>query len=425
VRLPSDVRLKAQELVEERFGLHFSKERLADFDRGFIESARASGSPSPAAYLARIDLLPSTSPEWTGLASHLTVGETCFFRDPAYFDALRREVLPALIMARRSRATLRIWSAACSTGEEPYSIAILLDELLRDRSRWDVTILGTDLNPQALGVARRGVYGQWSLREMPTAVRDGYFARSRSHRFTLNAEIRDMVRFECANLVNGLTRGVLAESVDLIVCRNALMYLTPPAATGAIARLQGALAPGGWLLVAPVEASAERFQPLTPVNFPSAIFFWKGSRPEASHVTPPSRTHDAPLGAPSPKTVDPAISREPPRRPEPAPPGAAELLAHAQALADGGRLGEALQMCSAAIAAAPLDPRARRLLSDIHRERGDMKAALSAVRRALFLDPECAEAHSTLGHLLVRQGERQRGLKHLKTAARLGRAGGP
>jgi chemotaxis protein methyltransferase CheR len=428
VRLSDAVRSQARLLVARRLGLDFRDDRQAEFDRGFLEAVRASRIASPEAYLDRLVARSGGSPEWGRLASLLIVGETYFFRDRPCFDALERSVLPALIKARRSEGTrfLRLWSAACATGEEAYSLAILVDRLLPDRALWDITVLATDVDPVALDKARRATYRDWSLRDVPPAMRDRYFAGRGLGAFELVPEIRAMVSFERVNLAEGLPYAAFGKGMDIILCRNVLMYFTQEAAKAVVNRLQTALAIGGWLVVAPAEALAERFRPLTPVNFPQTIFFGKRHGPRK-----PAVLSGRPLPKPRTNTQRVAV-RDAVKAPAHAArvrsegdggaPTAAGLLADARGAADGGDLEAALHLCQAAIARDRLDAEPHRLLAAIHQERGDIAAALSALRRALYLDPDCAGAHLTLGQLLVRRGQRRRGLKHLETAARLGGA---
>lgn len=416
MRVSPGVSHQARALVAERFGLHFPEDRQVDFDRSIVEATRAFRLRGPEAFLARLGTSPATAPEWECLARLLTVGETYFLRDRACFEALERHVLPQLIEARRGRRALRLWSAGCATGEEAYSLAIVLDRLLPDRAAWDIRILGTDLNPASLAVARRGVYRAWSLRDVPPDVRDRHFAPERDA-FVLDPAIRRMVTFESANLAEGLPSAVAPASMDLILCRNMLIYFSAPAVQTAVAGLQAALAKDGWLLVAPAEASAERFRPLAPVNFPGAIFFRAGApRTEPAAARKPAPSARPPRRRPSRAGHTPPHPHPPSA---PAAPDARALLALARAAADRGNLSEAQDLCRAAIGADRLDPEAHRLLAAIHQERGEIAAALDALRRALYLDPDSAEVHLGLGQLLVRQGERRRGQKHLETAARL------
>ena len=422
MRLAGDLAGQARELVAHRLGLRFAEDRHAEMDRTFLETAPSSGQRALEAWLAGLASRPLADPAWKRLIARLTIGETYFWRDHACFEALERHVLPDLIAARRSRRALRVWSAACSTGEEPYSLAILLDRLLLDRAAWNLTVLATDLNPAALATARRGLYRPWALREIPTVVRERYFRGRGARGIEVDPEIRRMVRFETANLAERFPPALIGGAMDLIVCRNALMYLTPESARRAVAHLREALAEDGWLVVAPAEASAEAFRPLRPVNFTGAIFFRAGGAPDKPAQTGPAATVQPRRteGRERQPRSRPARSGSvPPARRPPDPESPAELKSRAQALADRGSLDEARRLCRQALAADRLDAGAYRLLAAIEQERGRVVAAMEALRRALYLDPDASEAHLALGRLLLARGERRSALRHLATAERL------
>ena len=155
--LAEQVGRQARTLIAARLGLDFPENRRRDLEQGFLRAFCASSIAQPELYLNWLTTLPDGSPEWWRLAGHLTVGETYFFRDPSCFEALEQQVLPSIIASRRAEGVLRLrlWSAGCATGEEAYSLAILADRLLPDRSDWVVTILATDINPDALEKAQR------------------------------------------------------------------------------------------------------------------------------------------------------------------------------------------------------------------------------------------------------------------------------
>jgi chemotaxis protein methyltransferase CheR len=423
MRLGGGLAERARELVARRLGLHFGKDRHAEMDRALLEAAGVSEHRALEGWLAGLASRPLGDPAWMRLIARLTIGETHFWRDHPVFDALEHHVLPDLVAARHSRRALRVWSAACSTGEEPYSLAILLDRLLLDRAAWDLTVLGTDLNPASLETARRGLYRPWALRDVPAAVRERYFRGRGARGIEVDAEIRRMVRFETINLTEPFPQSVTGAPMDLILCRNVLMYLTPEAASRVVVQLRATLAQDGWLVVAPAEASAEAFRPLRPMNFTGAIFFRAGAAQEEPKKTDPAVTL-AParrLKEARPKR-DRAAGRTsalPPPRPPPDQSSPAELKARAQALADGGNLDEARRWCQRALAGDRLDAGAYRLLAAIEQERGRTAASIDALRRALYLEPDASEAHLALGRLLLARGERRSALRHLATAERL------
>ncbi len=385
-------------------------------------------------YLERLSTLPDDDPEWQALLPSIRVGETYFFRDPACFEALEQHVLAPLIAERRERGLLflRIWSAGCATGEEPYSIAILLDRLLPDRSRWSLTLRATDIHRDTLEAARRGIYRAWALRATQPVLRDRYFEACGRDSHALRQEIRAMVTFAVHNLA--AEAGQELESAlagwDLIVCRNVLMYFATEARRAAVEHLGRALRPGGWLVVAPAEGSAALMGPLSAVPLPGTVVYRKETAalsvgasgrlalplleefPEAvggAVVIPSLRPQgeDRPVGAEFPRSLGTSGAE------------ARDDLVRARSLADRGALGEARQICEAALARDRCDLDAHLLLAAIADARGDEAGALEALRRAAYLDPDSALAHFLLGSLLLRRGQVGRARQSLETVVRV------
>ena len=413
---------QARDLIADRLGLDFPERRRADLERGLARVLRSRPATTPHEVLAWLGALPADSHEWRRVAADLTVGETYFFRDGGCFEALEQKVLSALVQSRRAEGAhrLRLWSAACATGEEPYSIAMVLDRLLPDRADWTVTILATDISGKALEAAQRGRYREWALRETPAAIRHRYFRRLPDESFELDPHIRAGVTFAPLNLAGDAYPSLVTNTVamDLILCRNVLMYFTPEAQRAAVARLQRALVPGGWLVVSPAEASSELFSPLTAVNFPGAIFYRKTPAARPDVILPDLAAPLSPHVAAEP-VRQPPIAAAPPERAAPAPADAATSLQHARALADQGDLERARELCETTLARDRLNADAHLLLAAIHQERGQLVAALAALRHAIYLAPDSAPAHFLMGCLLVRQGERRRGRRCMETVVGL------
>ena len=430
MRLADEVYQQARALIARRLGLHFPEGRRANLEQGLRKACHAASVPRLETYLAWLTTLPTASQEWRRLAGSLTVGETYFFRDCASLAALEQHVLPSLIAAQRARdiLQLRIWSAGCATGEEPYSLAILLDRLLPECSQWHVTILATDINPEALETAQRGLYRAWSLRETPVWLRERYFCRRSATTFEVAPQIRQMVTFVPCNLADDDDLAMVANTrtIDIILCRNVLMYFTPEVQRAVVAQLQRALVPGGWLVVGAVEASAELLRPLVPVTFPGAILFRKA--PTAVDLLPESLP-PLPLGEAlrggegsfpqAGDSLSPVDSLSRGERELESLPDSVTMLQQARALADQGCLEPARDLCEAGLALDRLDAAAFLLLATIQHERGAMVEALEALRRALYLAPHCAPAHFLLGSLLLKQGEYQRGRRSMETVINL------
>jgi len=371
--------------VAMRLGLRFGGSRQADLRRAV--EALASGHPggehgAMAEWLAR----PWSADDIQTLARLLCVGETYFFREPAAFDMLEHELLPPAVVAARSGVRrLRVWSAGCATGEEAYSLSIMLHRLLPDIDDWDVSIVGTDLYEGFLERAREGVYGDWSFRGVPDIVREHCFEPLEDGRLSVKERYRRIVRFEQGNLVDAF---VVPESFDLILCRNVLMYFGREHIRRVLRQLHLALAEGGLLLVAGPEAAARGFEGYEPMRFAHAIFHRKasaavGAGPAVEAPGPLTRGADAGAGTMSaPRAA--AIRHEP-----------------------GAHLLQAITRCEAAIARdkcdAALHVQHAALLEEAHQPR----LARDALRRALFLEPELAVARSALerlSHLLAARG---------------------
>ncbi|HEY3124499.1 MAG TPA: CheR family methyltransferase, partial [Thermoanaerobaculia bacterium] len=228
--VPGDLLARLSEIVAERTGLHFPPERAADLQRGIESAAREFGFEETDACMRWLLSAPLARAQIEILASNLTVGETYFFREKRAFEVIEEHVLPELIRLRRGgEQRLRCWSAACCSGEEPYSIAISLRKGLPDLADWDVTILGTDINPRFLHEASGGVFGQWSFRNAPAGFKERHFKETGDGRWEILPEIRKMVRFFHLNLAEDVYPSLLnnTNAVDLIFCRNVLIYFAP------------------------------------------------------------------------------------------------------------------------------------------------------------------------------------------------------
>ena len=200
-------------------------------------------------------LVRSSNVEYDEMLQSMLTQETSFYRYPAVIDALVKKVLPE-IHARKfweNPRTLRIWSAGCSTGEEPYSIAIALAENLEFVDAWNIEILATDISQQALRFAERGVYPQSRLGNLTPGQMEAYFARGRDG-FSVKPRIRKMVTFETMNLAQAVYVGRL----DCIFCMNVLMYFSEERRNSLIQRFYEYLEPGGYLLLGHAESVSKR-----------------------------------------------------------------------------------------------------------------------------------------------------------------------
>ena len=429
--LPDALLAAASEFVALRIGLHFPPERWRDIERGLEAAAREFGLADAETYARALLSSPLSHAQVEVLASHLTVGETYFFREMNSFAALEEHIIPELLRARRgAERRLRIWCAGCCTGEEPYSVAILLDRLISDAEAWNLTILGTDINPRFLRKAAEGVYGEWSFRDTPAWIRERYFTRRRDGRYELQPRIRKRVTFSHLNLADDAYPSLVSNTnaMDVILCRNVLMYFTAARARRAAENFRRALVGGGWLIVSPTETSNTLFAPLAPVQLPGVLVYRNAGEalPRAAAIElaqqvpraicPPDPV--APPEDPAPAAAAVESAAAPPQAPDD--PG--ELARAARDCANAGRLGEALEWCAKAIAADRLNPAHYYLLATIQQEQGQLDAAAQSLTRALYLDADFALAHFALANLCLSQGRRRNAERHFANALTVLRA---
>jgi chemotaxis protein methyltransferase CheR len=381
--------------VKTRTALHFPPGRWKDLDRQGHEISLEMGFNDSSPFLRWLLTSPLSTEHQEILASHLNISETYFWRDPPAFEALLNDILPAIIRAREGQARrMRIWSAGCSSGEEPYSMAIALHRLLQDPASWNITILANDINPRILRKASAGIYGKWSFRSPPTWFRD-YFHRLENEQYEVLPKIRKMVTFGVLNLAAEIdpTLGSDTNGMDIIFCRNVLMYLAPERAHVVAQRLASALVDGGWLIVSGSELSDHLFPQFTPVPFPGAILYQKNPTRVVIPESFPSLVLPLPDALPFPREREGG--------------GISHHLEEIRVLANQGKLREALNLCRQGILRDKLDPLPYFLQATILLEQNNPVEAMASFRRAIYLDPRFVLAHFGLGNLLLRQGQDQ------------------
>jgi chemotaxis protein methyltransferase CheR len=422
-------------VIASHTGLHFPNERRKDLQRGLADAAIELGFDdvsSCAEWLLSAEL---TKPQLDTLASHLTIGETYFFRERKAFEALATQVLPPLIHKRRgTEQRLRLWSAACSTGEEAYSLAILVQQVLPDWRNWQVSILATDINNRFLKKAVSGVYGEWSFRDSSPELKSRYFERTAEGRYSVVPDVRSRVRFAQLNLAQDGFPSLATDTnaMDIVFCRNMLIYFEPSQARLLVEKLRHAILDDGWLAVSPSECSQTLFRGFQAVNFPGAVLYQKRS-PDApmTHAVESPALEMPAWAAPEPQrlfahgeyalaasalicsissTIEATPRETPARR---SPPEDFALLT--RSLANEGRLDDALAWSERWIAADKLDPVAHYLHAMVLQELGNREHARRSLQRAIYIEPGFALAHFALGNLAGRGA----GQRHFENALSL------
>ncbi|HET8648463.1 MAG TPA: CheR family methyltransferase [Gemmatimonadales bacterium] len=380
-------------------GLAFPASRHAFVMRVLDEAMTAAGVADPALFLEQ---LQSDRVRREALIAELTVGETYFFRDPGQFELLRRKILPERIY-RRHGVGLRLWSAGCASGEEAYSLAILLREMGLAAS---AQIVGTDLAEHRLARARRGRYGRWSLRAMPDGYTARYFRRNGS-RFHLIPEIRHAVEFTYCNLADGpaAMRAAGIYDMDVVLCRNVLIYVDAPQLAAVAAALLNALNHDGWLLLGAADPPLSGLVPCESVVTEAGVAY-RRAQAATQPAMPAPPLPITPVV--TPRRVEPMRQPAGDRRsaePQPVNPPAAPIAAQVRALADAGRLDEAGRACAAALETDPTSAELVCLQAQLLGEAGRDREAAIAAQQALYLDRRLVPGHLTLGCALSRAGD--------------------
>ncbi|MBF0563057.1 MAG: protein-glutamate O-methyltransferase CheR [Alphaproteobacteria bacterium] len=415
---PDYSRLKS--LIIEATGMVFYRDRDAELCHVIEHRLAALTVDNCAAYLGILGTGTGAGRrELDILIGELTIGETYFFRHREQFDALEQRVLPELIVKNQAQRRLRIWSAGCATGPEPYTIAILLKRgFAALTAGWSIEILGTDINRKFLAQAREGWFQTWALRNVPDDIRTDCFDSEGGKTWRLKPQYREMVRFLHHNLVDDKVPipGGASGFFDLIVCRNVTIYFDADRARHVVAGLYDALSDKGWLIAGHSEASAALFRNFTTVNVPGAVLYRKEGlttlevaktssapwrpHPHGPEIPPPARASRTP----------PPIAPEPPTTPG---------LAEVRTLVDQGKWRQAASLCETLRKKNALDPSLHLYYALALESLDRAPEALQALQRAIYLDRSDPLVHYHLGLFLQRQGERSSALKSFRNACKV------
>jgi chemotaxis protein methyltransferase CheR len=450
--------LRFAELIEQRLGLHFESSSLKELAVILSARVRALRCAGVDAYLGRFEVGGSVHAELRELATMLTIGESYFFRSPEQFTVFTEVALPRLTRTQPDRQ-IRILSAGCATGEEPYTLAITLREL-GPSACLHSSILGIDINPDSIVKARRGRYSPWAMRATPPECLEKYFHREREQ-FVLDEGVREMVRFEERNLAVEDSSFWQPHSFDVVFCRNVTMYLSARALAALIARFTKVLAPDGFLFLSYAEP-LRRISHAFHVEHAHGAFYYVPRNASAAPEFRPSPPHpgspprSAPAAATSTSSLRAPIAiREPtlqaPDSASPPEPKASlsmgavlmsaerfdEALATLEALPpahtcdpdvlmlaamiqmERGQLEEAAQLCTALLALDDLNAAGHYLTALCHEHGGRRADAVASYRVGVYLDRAFAMPHLRLGLMFRRDGDLLSARRELQNASTL------
>lgn len=412
-------------VLTERTGMQFSEARHDDLGRALHQRAQALG----LGYTVYLDRLAGTlgRSELAQLARDLTVGETYFLRHMEQFQALTDVVLPELAKKQRP---VQILSAGCASGEEAYSIAIIVRERFPELA---TQITAIDLNPAVLEKAERGVYGNWSLRVCPDTTRARWF-RPAGGLVELDASIRSMVQFEQRNLAEPAPGFWLEGRFDVIFCRNVLMYFSPAQSQAAVARLAQSLVPGGYLFLGHAETLRGLSSAFHLCHTHEAFYYQRKQRLDDGEHEPAGASSgplftarlpgdtgwfDAILQASARVHALTAASNVPGHAQHEGRDDDDTLLLKAINASHDGKLDEAEALCRTLLASDDMSAGAHYVLALCREGRGQADDAFEHDRIAAYLDPGFAMPRLHMGLSLRRAGRRDEARSELEAAASL------
>lgn len=453
--------LRLRDLLEEKTGIYLSDEKLGRLETP-LKDGNVTGSFAALDTLIQAIEIGSTQGvhSLNQLIEAIATNETYFFRISAHFETLKNYLLPEIVQRKRAQAKrrLRLWSAGCSTGEEPYSIAILLLDSFSELLGWDIKILATDIDQDALQAAEEGIYRPWSFRGVKPEIIQHYFRPIDDERRRVDDRARSMVSFRHLNLKSEPYPSPHNDTADLdiVLCRNVTIYFRPETGRKIVSGFYRCLDEGGFLLTGAAEYSPQTYNGFEARIFPETVIYQKPSAREtarpASFLAPLPPLLTAPPVVEPPTVKAPVVPVEAPAQKSDAVAEAVGLISagevdHAlvllaaeaekgsndarvffllgQIAADRRHLVEATYWLSRTVEAEPLHLWAHYLLGLLWMEEDKTDKALNALKKAIYIDPNFALGHFYLGRLHKSQGRIDKARKNFAVARSLLAAASP
>jgi chemotaxis protein methyltransferase CheR len=437
-------------IASARAGLTFPENRRDIAEAALRRAMHHLGVRDPDVFADRVIVDPRA---YAAMLMELTIGETYFFRDPSQWALVRSIIAPDMLLAKPDGRGVRAWSAGCASGEEAHTLAIVL----RESGCIDPFVLGTDISEHRIARASRAVYTKWSLRGVDDLTRRRYFSESGQY-FSLRPEFRT-AQFRTLNLAQPEygEPGHELFGLDLVLCRNVLIYLDQQSIEGVFTRLVASLRDGGWLLIAASDPQPSAELPLDVVVTEAGLLFRKnvsGVR-QAPDLRWPVVAEGAERLQDLPRRITPHASHAVTRAPAPTGSVSSRVDDHdavrlayqasrydavialaqdiigrggedaavwtmlARAQANRGDVTAALRSLARAVERHPVEAELHVVASTLEAQRERYGIAAEAARRAAYLDRNLAVAQVCLGTALMRLGDLAAADRALRTAERL------
>ncbi|MEO5333651.1 MAG: hypothetical protein H7839_16685 [Magnetococcus sp. YQC-5] len=456
---PPDLQ-QAREVILQRTGIVIKDHQQDNLTDTLYCAMERFAMPSITALLDHLQVCPLSDPTMEFFISRITTGESYFFRDEEQIEFLRQVWLPQVVAAKRQAKTpfLRIWTAGCSSGQETVTLAILLREAIPNLDQWQIHLLGTDINVEALQQAMAGHYTEWSFRTTPDVYRHRYFLPI-GKEWRVRDEVRSLMKFTCLNLIEDAYPTSLGQTqaMDLILCRNVFIYFNAETITKIATKLAECLVPGGYLITGAADMLQNTIQGCTIHPHGRYVYYRREfpvvSKNQAPLVTPYETWSPSQLRVVMPleatfKTKKDLSGHETSRfiqtddleqqivrlmgseswhqaleiiqmLPHYRQKSAKLLQYQAKILANMGRTDQTLALCQSSIALESTDKHVYLIQGLALLEARQMAEAEAAFRKAIFLDRTFLECHFQLGLLLLQTNRVAHGLKSLENALNL------
>lgn len=268
---------RIRDLVYKVSGIYQAEDKLYLLSDGCARRMKCTATNSPLEYWDYLTSHPNRDTELRQLLNEITIGETCLFRSQPQIDALRKSIIPELTdnKTRQSIKRLRIWSAGCSTGEEAYTLAMILLEEGEGRLKgWQFEIVATDLNDHSVENAKAGIYGDYALRNTTDYYKRKYFVPATESKLEVRPEVKKLVTFNRLNLQDD-SKMLFMKGMDVIFCCNVLIYFDGTSKSRVINHFFNNLSMGGYFFLGTSESLLKLNAQFHLVHFPGTIAYWK------------------------------------------------------------------------------------------------------------------------------------------------------
>ncbi len=436
MRLNNANYLKFSNFIEEKTGLYFPYNKKKVVERELFNIYKEHSLNDADEFYNYLKNSFKKTPEFEKLVNALTTKETYFFRNDGHFETLEKSVLPDIIKKRKSEKKIRVWSAGCSTGEEAYSIAIILDKLLHNLKDWDIMILATDINKEYLEAAKTGLYGSWSFREKSEEkIFKDYFIE-KNGKFEIIPEIKKIVHIANHNLVEGHTNSlpVTPGSVDVIFCRNVMIYFKKNRFKEVVKMFYDLLTENGYLFVSNSDLIFPIFKKFQIRHFQKAIIFQKSENISEST----GKRYEEPIQYKEDKhnkqeendtfkedflllngnKVDESLEKFY-KQIELNPDFVEGYIKIAKIFADKGDLGKAYEWCIKTIQKDKLNVEAYYILSIVYEEQQNYDKAIENLKKVIYLDNTFVPGYYNIGNLYQRLDDIKQAEKYYRNTIKI------